>query len=214
MKELRNEKQRLAWIINFMNQDIDNLGAGDFLKISAEIEENIRSLLLLPLTKKVKGGSLVYAPRLPPVNTPEWRNMIKGKQERLRSFLERLLEAKESSSVITLLKHNVYHEVYVSNGGIKIKPIGRGGELEYEFAELIYECSPSERMEFRSLDYIRRCQARGCKNFFVQLHKIDKNYCSNKCAWRAYSESKRKGQGIERGKAPEPKVPLRKLILD
>ena len=55
---------------------------------------------------------------------------------------------------------------------------------------MIAECSPETIAPFINLKNIK-CHAPNCKNFFWQAHKKEKNYCSNKCAWRAYSAAKR-----------------------
>jgi hypothetical protein len=212
MKNPSSEKQRLAWIINFINQDIESLGDGDFLKLVMEIGENIESLRRISLThfldqakRETKGYRIdlsngtrrEISPILPP--PPDLRSQVKEEQRRLKIFLERILEAKGSSSDITLFSYDIAEKIEVLKDKIGIVRTVPEKPTEFELAELIYECSPEKEKHGRwaSLNYIKRCQApRGrkgekCLNFFLQLHKTEKNYCSTKCAWRAYSAARR-----------------------
>jgi len=81
---------------------------------------------------------------------------------------------------------------------------GRGGRfivgsdyffnaLEYEVADLIFRCSPEigPHIKYRSLANFKKCQLPTCQKYLWQVHKKEKNYCSNKCAWRAYAAFRR-----------------------
>lgn len=211
MKNPRSEKQRLAWIINFINQNIESLSEGDFSKLVTEIGENIKSLWRIPFNRaldRAKRETRMYSIDIsdhtkreifPSLRSPDLQSKVKEEQQRLRIFLEKILEAKGSSKDITLLSYDIPEKVEVLRDKIGIVRSVPEKPTEFELAELIYECSPEkgERGRWGSLNYIKRCQApkgrkgEKCQNFFLQLHKTEKNYCSTKCAWRAFSASRR-----------------------
>ena len=194
-EKLIDKRRRLFWIIDFLNKDIDGLGSGDFLKVAAEIGNNFNTLYLLPFGRKFDEGvdSFFDFPDVPPLDTPEWRGSIKEKQQRLRIFLANLIKARDNifDSKVVVLKHNVTHMVDVTAGKLMAWPSPGDNDLEYEFACLIYDCSPDRVKAYRNLDYIKRCQVPDCQNFFLQFYKKKKQYCSNQCAWRAYSADRR-----------------------
>lgn len=138
----------------------------------------------------------------------ESKSSINKIQKKLKIFLEKVFEAKNSFKKLSILIHFPYpKEVIVQDGkmGIQLQKCS-SHQLEFELAELLYECSPEQELNgWRSLKYIKRCGApkgRGgekCNNFFLQLHKKEKNYCSTKCAWRAYIRIKRKIGGKSNG---------------
>lgn len=214
MKYPRSEKQRLAWIINFINQNIESIGDGDFLKLISEMGLNIKSLSALPWlhgTIKEWGKDPAILDMLEKVGLHlesfDLRKQVQGFQSQLRTFLEKILNSKDSSQpeVITNY-HGPAESVFVQADKINILPSAQDEiPLEYELSKLIYECSPeSDSAGWKSLNYIKRCQApkgrkgERCQNFFLQLHKTEKNFCSTKCAWRAYSAARR-----QEGKRPK-----------
>jgi len=99
-------------------------------------------------------------------------------------------------------------ERYVTAGDNRIHVFsGRGWpSLMFEIAKLIHDCSPvvEEKGEkYRSLKNLKKCIAPGCNNFFWQAHKKEKNYCSNKCAMRAYVKAKREAEKPKKDEKPK-----------
>jgi hypothetical protein len=222
MNTERSEKQRLVWIIDFINLNIDELTTGDFLKILAEIQGKLKYLpfFFLPSRtdnkdqvskqiseqlQKVKPGAILVGRIIENMqikknllyyeDTPEMRELIKSIQSRLRKFLEEIYKPKDKPMNKSLLSFQNLFVVIVGDGGITLSQVGSEYNLEYELAQLIFTCSPplAEKVIpfselVHSLAILKRCQAPGCDKFFLQIHKKEKNYCSNKCAWRAYSK--------------------------
>jgi hypothetical protein len=88
--------------------------------------------------------------------------------------------------------------VSVGHGEISIHESISPRDLEFEFAKLLYATSPKKDNLTASLDHVSRCQLEGCNNFLVKVHKKEKIYCSNKCAWRAYSKFRREEEKKDR----------------
>ena len=94
MKKFRTERQRLMWIIEFLNQDIDNLSAGDFLKMLVELPQNIKNIRVNIWKDdgrdryEIRGYPLVE-------DTPLARKGVKSIQGRLKRFLETILKEKD-----------------------------------------------------------------------------------------------------------------------
>lgn len=237
MNRDKDKKQKLLWIINFINLNIDELGTGDFLKVLAEIQGKLRNLpfFILPsrtkseeelsdqLRKEGPGSILVHKPGTMLVyrakkrglekkllvyeDTPKMRELIKQIQARLGNFLEEIYKAKDKPLENSLLSFQNLFVVMVGNGGITVFQVPSHFDLEYELAQLIFDCSPPSDKAIedftelvRSLKVLKRCQAPGCTKFFLQAHKKEKNYCSNKCAWRAYSKFRRDEEKKDRAK--------------
>jgi hypothetical protein len=230
MNKEKGKKQKLIWIIDFINLDIDELGTGDFLKLLAEITGKLRNLpfFILPsrpesreelsdqLHKVGPGGIIVDKivekrglenELLFYEDTPKIRELIKSIQGRLRNFLEEIYKAKDKPWDNFLHIFQNHFNVMVGNGGITVFQVPGPFALEYELAQLIFDCSPPSDKAIegfaelvRSLKVLKRCQAPACTKFFWQAHKKEKNFCSNKCAWRAYSKFKRDEEKKDRAK--------------
>jgi len=151
-----------------------------------------------------KGGSRL------PSDKPFWRKEVKSVQKRIRDFIEKIFEAKDKdlgdADSEDLLDFPGKFFATVDKGGqfyVGYSSIGSKHDLEYEIAQLIYDCSPPGGLEFfggpHSLQNLKKCQALRCQKFFWQIHKKDKNYCSNKCAWRAYADYVRKDKAKQKG---------------
>jgi hypothetical protein len=91
-----------------------------------------------------------------------------------------------------ILEENRKVSVMIGDGGILVDMMPGEHALEFELADLLYETLPPQKNGiYASLDNIKRCQFPKCHKFFLQVHKKEKKYCSNKCAWRAYSKKRR-----------------------
>jgi len=192
-ERLIDKRRRLHWIVNFVNNDIDSLSKGDYFKTVAEIEINLKTLDFdAPIQKFEKEGSFPPFNSDRPRDTPEWRSAIQKIQQRLKKFLLKIIETKEGIPHLPIvISQHLTHTLQILNGKIMSFPRLGKKELEYEFACLIYDCSPDLGKDYRSISYIKRCQAEECPNFFLQFYKKRKKYCSNECAWRAYSADRR-----------------------
>ncbi len=218
MAKKKTDKKRLTWIINFMNQNFDDLTPGEFAKLAIEAGENMNHLFSLSLVQKIVeddpsfkelSEQILQARKkiFPNISHPgDLRSQFKEEQKGLREFLNKLLDAeKTSNSYAELLEYDPPPKFVNSmKGKIYLVP-GNGGKngLEYELAELIFNCSPDQKTRAvlgSSFDYIKRCQREGCPNFVIQLHKKEKTYCSNKCAWRVYSALRRQEEKKPKGK--------------
>jgi hypothetical protein len=219
----RSEKQRLIWIIDFINLNIDELATGDFLKLLAEMQGKLRNLpfFILPSRPKdrkeefhqlrnIGPGGIILSKAIEKLGRPvdfyyyedttDMRALMKSIQLRLRSFLELIYEAKDRSvddPLEFLFKTNF--GLRVAGESISLLPPKSKDDLEYELAQLIFRCSPTSEKAgqgfgdfVHSIKILKKCQAPKrnalCGNFFLQVHKKEKNYCSNQCAWRAYSK--------------------------
>jgi hypothetical protein len=209
MNKIKNKLARLVWIIDFINQDIDALSSGDFLKYLAEINDNVHNMpfYLDPgrredfyrHRKGRKTGGLFVE------DTPLMRETLKERVHgRLKTFLEELYKAKSNYKLYkdgiraprVILSNMIERDISAGYGEFSIYSIAGEYNLEEELAVLIYDCTepvlvPHGPMDQHSLENLKKCQAPGCNNFFWQAHKKEKNYCSNKCAWRVYAKAKR-----------------------
>jgi hypothetical protein len=216
MVKTKSKLARLLWIIDFINQDIDALPTGDFLKYLAEIKANIHHMpfSLTPgsredfyrhLKGRKTGGCFVE-------DTPEMREILKERvHTRLKNFLEELYKTKSNYKIYkggqrlprVFFTNTIQHEISAGYGEFSIFSIAGKFDLEEEFARLIYDCTEPVQKEHdpdpeeHNLANLKKCQAPGCDNFFWQAHKKEKNYCSTKCAWRVYAKAKR---DLERSK--------------
>jgi hypothetical protein len=140
---------------------------------------------------------------------PPLRGFAKKNQKIIRDVFEKIYEAKSFSEItkrdqdrkyLTLFKFNANFIVYAGHNVLWVGTDRIFRALEYEIAELIYSCAPDLGFELRSLNNLKKCQVPDCQKYFWQVHKKEKNYCSNKCAWRAYSKFKRDEEKKDRAK--------------
>ena len=202
-------KQKLACLIDFINQDIDSFSKGDLLKIFADISDLGMGYEFYIVSGTVHGKAFPT-----PADLPEAKINLKKLQNRLRAFLEKILAtknkrlgSKDSSFKLTFETPRKF--ILVDNGSLTLGFEGRGEyDVEFDFAQLIYD-SFAKKDPWRSEGFIsedifdaevvakladiRQCHAPDCKNYFLRLYKKEKYYCSNKCAWRVYSNSRRAG---------------------
>lgn len=223
---------KLLWILNFINQDIDSFKTGDFLKNLAEISYNIHRLpfFMFPgsredflklksrenFLKLKKGKEPLYEEGIARFveDTPMMRDALKNIHTRLKSFLEILYDAKNKYEKHTLdgvdalvthavLSYKVNHTIRAGHGMLYLSGDVNKYDLEEELAELLYSCSEPAQTPFGEsrghiLEKLKKCRAPGCNNFFWEAHKKEKNYCSNKCAMRAYVKAKRDMEKVEK----------------
>jgi hypothetical protein len=208
MTKSKNELARLLWILDFINQDIETLGSGDFLKYLAEITNNLQNIpfYLNPGSredfyrhKKGKKTANFFVE-----DTILMREKLKEVHTRVKIFLEELYKTKNIHKPFKdgipyhrdILSNMVERFVTAGSGEFLVGSMAGKYNLEEGFAELIYDCTepikkPYGLSDYHDLGNLKKCQAVGCNNFFWQAHKKEKNYCSTKCAWRVYSKSKR-----------------------
>jgi len=110
--------------------------------------------------------------------------------------------------------------VTVGHGQIQVAPEEFSRDsLEHAVAELIYRCSPPLDLpygDFHDLSNFKRCQAPlgratgkeipRCGKYFWQVYsRMEKNYCSTQCAWRAAAWQRRQDEKEEKAKEKEKK---------
>jgi hypothetical protein len=140
-------------------------------------------------------------------DTPFWRKAVKSLQLRIKTLIEKILEAKdkemEEGQVENILNLKMSHFFFMKNGDLMVIRSIRKFDLEYKILEFIYTCSPPGKIGFGvdySLRNLKRCQVPECGKVFWQVHKKEKNYCSNRCAWVAYSRFRREEEKKDRAK--------------
>jgi hypothetical protein len=197
MEISRTKRKQLLWIIDFINKDIGSLGMGDFLKLLIEMGEILLDITPFFIGFIPKKGKKLYKEFFRE-DTPTTRETVKSIQKKIRTVFEKLYEAKNKKGAIwtEILGYEARISVLVNRGTIIITEKPKNN-FEYKIAELISDCSPRAGTH-RSLKNLKRCQApigRGgkqkCNNFFWQAYKKEKNYCSTRCVWRAYSFERR-----------------------
>jgi hypothetical protein len=196
------EKQKLAFLIDFINQDIESRSKGDLLKMISDIIDLGMGYDSYLVDSFVDGKGV-----LPLEVLPETRDKLKELQNRLRGFLAKILATKNRKLGLRdpgyKLSFDTRKFISAFGGRLVVGFEGRGEyDIEFDFAQLIYDCFLTEEKGWfhedaldedfsASLDNIRQCRAPGCNNYFLRLYKKEKFYCSNKCAWRAHSNLKR-----------------------
>jgi hypothetical protein len=210
MDKTKSKLTRLLWILDFINQDIDLLSSGDFLKYLAEIKANIHKF---PFYLDSGSREDYYRGRkgrktagLFVEDTPSMRELIKKEvHTRLKNFLEEIYKAKSNYKLYKdgqrspriILSNTIERHISAGYGEFSIYYTRGKCDLEEELAILIHDCTEpvqkqhNSKSEEHSLENLKKCQAPGCHNFFWQAHKKEKNYCSTKCAWRVYAKAKR-----------------------
>jgi len=193
MGDSRTERKRLVWIVNFINQDIDQLRSNDFLKLLIELFETIVEGVPSIVLPKIKSGESFLK------DTPDRRIWAKSVQARIKSIFAKIYEAEKGKLWTPVLDFSKRISVLVGQGKVMIATSPNfDTDLEFAIAQLICDCSPGTEST-RSLENLKRCRApigRGrkktvCGNFFWQAHKKEKNYCSMKCAWRTHSAERK-----------------------
>lgn len=220
MEKQRRDIDKLLWTLNFINQDIDGLKTGDFLKLFSELREYFlaqiitvsKLLLKVPFESNTEMEPFIKALEsyAALVDNNETREIVKGFQKDIRDFIEQIFAENKKVGIVHL---EFLTKTSISIVGNQINII-KTNKCEdpsiksnrpaiLEIAELIYNCSPDfisskhgedESGFFRSIKNLKRCQSPGCHNFFWQVHKKEKNFCSNKCAMRAYVKAKREAE--------------------
>jgi hypothetical protein len=136
------------------------------------------------------------------------RLRIKLVQANVQTVLENIYELSQKPKTKPLAFIDAYdreirYVVSVGPGQIYVGPDLNGYGLAIEIGKLIYEASPPGEGNYHTLK-IKKCQApqrKGlCGHFFLQLHRKEKNYCSNQCAWRSYSKFVRDEEKKDRAK--------------
>ena len=142
-----------------------------------------------------------------PGDTLFWRNKVKLLHARIKALFDRIFEEKEKRDLdyaVAILGFKATFSVHVYQGDIWAGHYSTKYALEYEIAELIYRCSSPGKISTlgveHSLQNFKKCQNLGCQKYFWQVHKKEKNYCSNQCAWRAYSKFRRDEEKKDRAK--------------
>lgn len=195
MEKIIGDLDNLLWVLNFINQDIDKMKTGDFLKISSEMEEIFLRPCGINLWKDEKPEKKLKTNE-GFIDNSETRGIVKDTQKIIKEVVEWLYTPKPKSEV---LRYPVEYFVQRFDGDLLVFKRDLEGStnkvLPAIVAELFYKCSSvSQENDFgfhRSLKNLKKCQAPECNNFFWQAHKKEKNYCSNKCAMRAYVKAKR-----------------------
>jgi hypothetical protein len=199
---------RLLWIINFINEDIVKLKKANFIKLLIEMREYVPGLpIRLQLHQKVPDEIAFTYYFIE--DTPRMRDVILGIQKQIKNVFDELFKRKNKFIEKTTME---FEDIFNWTSEISLA-VGQGNIwlmhemdkfLEYEIAKLIVNCSPyssiydkvetvdlPEDSIIRSLKNLKKCGAPGCEKYFWQAFKKEKNFCSNKCAWRAYSKEKR-----------------------
>jgi len=240
MKKANPEMQRLLWIIDFVNQDIDNMPRADFVKLFIEMEERLKPRMEqkligwkeidLALVKSVVLGRLkgdlppgsekqLWGEKTKPIDLDDesflslLRNRAKEIQKIVKNVFDKIYDMKTFSEVDKRDKPPICENIFLfkatfsvegGHGLIHVGPERFKQALEYEISDLIYRCSPVEQTQYGSLfhrlDNFKKCKNSGCQRYFWQVHKKEKNYCSNQCAWVAYSRFRREEEKKDRAK--------------
>jgi hypothetical protein len=232
VKKSNPELQRLLWLIDFINLDIDRLSKGDFQKLLIEMGENLRPRIDIPglwggkiralleqalVSSWLKDANLSLPERLRDrFDSSTLIIFVKEAQRRVKTVFDKIYEMKDYSggdkegenfSYIRVLEFNEKFQVTVGHGKIEVGPEEFAKGLEHEVAELLYRCSAPEKTGytdtgFHDLSNLKRCQAPlgratdeeipRCGKYFWQVYnKMEKNYCSPTCAWRAAAWDRR-----------------------
>ncbi len=199
-------RDRMVWLLDFLNKDIDSLKTGDFLKLVFDFAGFIYALPTL----KVPGMW----------GTPEERILLKQSQGFLRKRIKNiLLEADTSPEAFgkTFDDHSysVPCQIIVSPDRVfKVRflfPIWPP-PFDETFKAQLFDAMIEVLSQFH-LSRIKTCQKPGCgKYFYRKSTKGEGNFCSPRCQnwarthkWRQkYPDKYNEGQRKWRAKAKEP----------
>ncbi len=180
----KSQKDRLLWVINFINQDIDSLKTGDFLKILSELKGNFKKpnpgiiniselpIRFLSFPDRVGNTenalAYIHQETRPSFDNPENRALVKYIQKQAKYFIESLEKTKRINT-ITSIKFEINFTVL---GGDNFLSTFKGTDKKYieqEIFQLLYDCAEwkDEWGFVRSLESLKKCRAPGCNHFFL-----------------------------------------------
>lgn len=202
----KTDVERLKWVLDFAYLDLSSIGKWDLMKLWEEYLENIinpmfntdEEALGYTIPFDDDGNSLNYTIGESDELTNEEKKIVfrllTEFQNETINTLKKIYDNKDQkeATLIYRREHSNIYSVWVGGNQISLEErhIDKKEPFSIELVELIIRTSPNGK----SLDHIRRCKAEGCNKYFLKEHKRDKNYCSNKCTWRAYSKARR-GEG-------------------
>ncbi len=157
-----------------------------------------------------------------PEDSEKIRESVKADQSRAKDIFQEIYDsARQTKQNRNIHTHEIQFTVRIGPGNIYVGPSSKvyghafvnpfslevtndltWFDLKFEIAKMLYDCSDASDGMSRPL-MLKKCEAPkrngSCGNFFLEAHKKEKNYCSNKCAWRAYADYVRKDKAKEKG---------------
>jgi hypothetical protein len=176
------KKDKLSWIVRFLQTDLDNLSRGEKKRLAF-------SSMLLPLfgahVIKVLSSHKTWEERDEHFFPLPWEG-LKHLQDGMNKFFHSLLDQKEGGSGLCL--PSTERELTISNdGSYKIEyPSRISAQKIVEVSIFISEFA--DLLNGLPKDWIRKCP--GCEKFFVHLSKKKRLYCSNRCAYKTIYRSR------------------------
>lgn len=160
------QKDKLNWLLDFIQTDLDALSGGDRAKIFYELQEFLPQDIQKDLRSAIDG-----------------LGAAKGIQSVLRDYFNYFIDcikqkippdtiSFQASRIVRFEGDKIYNDNLISHFDTYLKII-----LLDTFQEM-------------SLKAIRQCKE--CGRYFVHLSKRERDYCCNKCASRAGARKRRR----------------------
>jgi uncharacterized Zn finger protein (UPF0148 family) len=182
-KDMRN---KINWIIDFVQEDLDRLSEGDRAKLVIETRENLSppetiTGMAMPESIREKGG---YIPKPPSPGTEEYWNELKRLQTYLRGKIHGLMELAPGGNRVSEIFDNCFMNMNVSKKTYMFSiipfPTQHDHYALFVFFNLINGAPAGS---------LKKCESCG-RIFFASGHKA-KIFCSTKCQWRANAKKAR-----------------------
>lgn len=186
----RSPIERLEWVVDFAQRDLQDLTPGDWLNLSQELWAFSVTRVLWdgPYPFPLNNASLFYASiyfgRIKP--TLPTRAKAKGYQKDMRDVLDRLDRTNKASygPIKKTLQATLYQRRAETNAYIRVfyalfgaaRDLREGQNLIERFFDLLAEAR----------GFLDRCADEKCGRWFVS-GRFEQKFCSNKCQNRVKS---------------------------
>jgi len=180
-KKKMEARDRMTWLLDFLNVDIDSLKRGDLLK------------LLYDFTGFSYGLDYPF-PKLPGMwGTPEERILLKRSQTFLRKALREILRAYSGTytrlEILEEYSYSVPFQVLLLGDRVfKVRSTGSSSlwppVYDEDFQALLFDAMVELLNQF-PLSRIKTCQKPDCVKYFYQKTTKNLGFCSDRCSrWR------------------------------